>query len=75
MMRFFFIANRFLNSNKALVGTLYFILSPSTLHYWGAYLSRNDSKICLAPKNIKNKSGYYGFSNNRDIKPTWWKDI
>jgi len=53
----------------------HFILSPSTLHYWGAYLSQNNSKICLAPKNIKNISGYYGFSNNRDIKPTWWKNI
>ena len=52
-----------------------FILSPSTLHYWAAYLSNNSSKICLSPKNIKNKSGYYGFSNNRDIKPNWWKDI
>ena len=38
-------------------------------------LTANDSKICIAPKNIKNKSGYYGFSNNKDIKPRWWKDI
>ena len=53
----------------------HYILSPSTLHYWGAYLSQNTSKICLAPKNIKNKSGYYGFSNNKDIKPIWWKDF
>ena len=53
----------------------HFILSPSTLHYWGAYLSQNHSKICLAPKNIKNKAGYYGFSNNRDIKPSWWREI
>jgi len=53
----------------------HYILSPSTLHYWAAYLCRNRSKICLGPKNIKNKSGYYGFSNNRDIKPNWWKDI
>tara|TARA_B100001750_G_C15405239_1_gene544783 strand:+ start:69 stop:977 length:909 start_codon:yes stop_codon:yes gene_type:complete len=52
-----------------------FILSPSTLHYWGAFLSKNPSKICLSPINVKNKSGYYGFSNNRDIKPNWWKDI
>ena len=53
----------------------HFILSPSTMHYWAAYLSPNNSKICLAPKNIRNGSGYYGFSNNQDIKPNWWKEI
>ena len=46
----------------------HFILSPSTLHYWGAYLSHNKDKICIAPKNEFMKSGYYGFSNNKDIK-------
>lgn len=49
-----------------------FILSPSTFHYWGAYLSKHKNKICLGPPKIKNKSGYYGFSNNKDIKPNWW---
>ena len=53
----------------------HFILSPSSMHYWGAFLSRNKNKICISPPNIKNKSGYYGFSNNKDIKATWWKDI
>ena len=53
----------------------HFILSPSTLHYWAAQLSCYPSKICLSPSNIKNKSGYYGFSNNKDIKADWWKDI
>ena len=82
----FFPSNKFIlmkeNMNKDPAYDLYlmslckhFILSPSTLHYWGAYLSQNTSKICLAPKNIKNKSGYYGFSNNKDIKPIWWKDF
>ena len=45
------------------------------MHYWAAYLSTNSSKICLAPKNIKNRSGYYSFSNNKDIKADWWKEI
>ncbi len=53
----------------------HFILSPSTLHYWGAFLSDHKNKICIAPKNILNKSGYYGFSSNIDIKPNWWKVI
>ena len=42
----------------------HFILSPSTLHYWAAFLSKHDKKICLAPPNVKNISGCYGFSNN-----------
>ena len=49
-----------------------FIVSPSTFHYWGSFLSKNPNKICLSPPFIKNKSGYYGFSNNKDIKPGWW---
>lgn len=49
-----------------------FIISPSTFHYWGSYLSKNPNKICLSLPYIKNKSGYYGFSNNQDIKPDWW---
>tara|TARA_Y100000590_G_scaffold394273_1_gene473284 strand:+ start:44 stop:952 length:909 start_codon:yes stop_codon:yes gene_type:complete len=82
----FFSSNKFIlvkdNINRDPAYDLYlmslckhFILSPSTLHYWAAYLSKNNFKICIGPKNIKNKSGYYGFSNNRDIKPSWWRDI
>ena len=53
----------------------HFILSPSTMHYWAAVLSKSSNKICLSPLNIMNKSGYYGFSNNKDIKADWWKEI
>ena len=53
----------------------HFILSPSSMHYWGAQLSKNKGKICLSPNNIKDKSGFYGFSNNKDIKAKWWKDF
>ena len=49
-----------------------FILSPSTFHYWGAYLSKFPNKICLSPPDVMNKSGYYGFSNNKDIRANWW---
>ena len=49
-----------------------FIMSPSTFGYWGAFLSPYKKKICLSPLLIKNDSGYYGFSNNQDIKPDWW---
>lgn len=51
-----------------------FIMSPSTFHYWGCYLAKYKDKICLSPPYFKNKSGYYGFSNNKDIKPDWWVD-
>ena len=50
----------------------HFIMSPSSMHYWGALLSNNENKICLSPPNIQNKSGYFVFSNNKDIKPDWW---
>ena len=53
----------------------HFILSPSTMHYWAALLSKNKEKICIGPTKIKNTSGYYGFSNNEDIKPDWWQEI
>ena len=53
----------------------HFILSPSSMHYWGAQLSKNKNKICLSPNNVEDKSGFYGFSNNKDIKANWWKDI
>ena len=53
----------------------HFILSPSSMHYWAAQLSKNSNKICLSPLKIKNRSGYYSFSNNRNIKASWWKEI
>lgn len=52
----------------------HFVLAPSTMHYWAAFLSTNANKVCLSPSNIKNRSGYYGFSNNKDIRPDWWKE-
>ena len=52
-----------------------FILSPSTFHYWGAYFSRTKNKICLSPNKNFNVSGYYGFSNNKDIRADWWIEI
>ena len=53
----------------------HFILSPSSMHYWAAFLSENNNKICLSPPYIKNEIGYFWFSNNKDIKPKWWLDI
>ena len=52
-----------------------FILSPSTFHYWGAYFCKTKNKICISPDNNFNVSGYYDFSNNKDIKADWWTEI
>ena len=53
----------------------HFILSPSTMHYWAAFLSDNPNKICLSPTYGVDRSGYFSFSNNKDIKPKWWREI
>ena len=43
----------------------YFIVGPSTFHWWGAWLSNFDDKICVRPKNLNP-------SNNRDFWPEKW---
>ena len=46
----------------------YFIVGPSTFHWWGAWLSPHDDKICVRPKNINP-------SNNIDFWPEKWVKI
>lgn len=46
----------------------HFIVSPSTYHWWGAWLNNNPDKICLRPKNMNP-------SNNKDFWPTNWIPI
>ena len=44
----------------------HFIVSPSTFSWWAAWLSNNNSKICIRPpKNVK-------MSLNKDIIPDDW---
>lgn len=43
----------------------HFIVSPSTFHWWGAWLNINKNKICLRPKNINP-------SNNLNFWPKEW---
>ena len=45
-----------------------FIVSPSTFHWWGAWLNNSVNKICLRPKNINP-------SNNTDFWPESWTAI
>ncbi len=43
----------------------YFIVGPSTFHWWGAWLSNFENKICVRPKNLNP-------SNNKDFWPEKW---
>ena len=46
----------------------YFIVAPSTFHWWGAWLSDFKDKICIRPKNLN-------ASNNSDFWPESWHPI
>ena len=46
----------------------YFIVSPSTFSWWGAWLSERKNKICVRPKNLN-------VSNNKGFWPKEWKSI
>ena len=45
-----------------------FIVGPTTFHWWGAWLSDYEDKICLRPNNINP-------SNNIDFWPNSWINI
>ena len=47
----------------------HFIVSPSTFHWWGAWLNNNPKKICLRPSQNLNAS------DNRDFWPKSWITI
>ena len=42
-----------------------FIVGPTSFHWWGAWLSKQDDKICVKPKNINP-------SSNVDFWPESW---
>tara|TARA_Y100000389_G_C17457104_1_gene518885 strand:- start:105 stop:1019 length:915 start_codon:yes stop_codon:yes gene_type:complete len=76
----FFDSNKFIfvknNDNKILTDFYlltkckYFIVGPSTFHWWGAWLSKYENKICVRPSNINLNP-----SNNIDYWPTNWISI
>ena len=45
-----------------------FIVGPTTFHWWGAWLSESNNKICIRPKNLNP-------SNNIDFWPDDWISI
>ena len=46
----------------------HFIVSPSSFHWWGAWLNNNSDKICIRPSNINP-------SNNENFWPEDWMTI
>ena len=57
-----------LNDFFLLTKCKYFIVGPSTFHWWGAWLSDFEDKICVRPKNLNP-------SNNTDFWPESWMSI
>jgi hypothetical protein len=46
----------------------HFIVSPSSFHWWGAWLNRYPNKICCRPRNLNP-------SNNKNFWPGKWHKI
>ena len=69
---FLFVKNHKINKDLLdlylLTSCKYFIVSPSTFSWWGAWLSTRKGKICVRPKNLN-------VSNNKDFWPKEWKTI
>ena len=74
-LRQYFNENKFIfvnNSNNKIISDFflltkckYFIVGPTSFHWWGAWLSEFKNKICVRPKNINQ-------SNNKDFWPQQW---
>ena len=60
--------NKVLNDFFLLQNCKFFIVGPTTFHWWGAWLSDFENKICIRPKNLNP-------SNNVDFWPTSWISI
>jgi|TARA_B110000503_G_scaffold143368_1_gene244384 hypothetical protein len=60
--------NKILNDFFLLKNCKYFIVGPTTFHWWGAWLSDYKDKICIRPKNLNP-------SNNVDFWPNSWIEV
>ncbi len=66
--KFIFVVNdndKILTDFFLLTQCKYFIVGPSTFHWWGAWLANFEDKICVRPKNLNP-------SNNKDFWPEKW---
>ena len=46
----------------------HFVVAPTTFHYWPAWLSNYEKKICIRPRNLNP-------SNNHAYWPSEWQAI
>ena len=68
--KFIFVQNNDYINDFYLFGfAKHFIVSPSSFHWWGAWLNQNPNKICVRPSDNLNPS------NNKDFWPESWSII
>jgi len=68
--KFIFVKNNnYVNDLYLFSFAKHFIVSPSSFHWWGAWLNQNPNKICVRPSDNLNPS------NNKDFWPTSWTII
>jgi|TARA_B110001450_G_scaffold255524_1_gene283320 hypothetical protein len=60
--------NKILSDFYLLKNCKYFIVGPSTFHWWGAWLSDYNDKICIRPKHLNP-------STNSNFWPNNWIDV
>ena len=61
--------NNYINDLHLFSFAKHFIVSPSSFHWWGAWLNQNPNKICVRPSDNLNPS------NNKDFWPNSWTII
>ena len=65
--KFIFVQNNdYINDFYLFSFAKHFIVSPSSFHWWGAWLNQNPNKICIRPSDNLNPS------NNKDFWPESW---
>jgi len=68
--KFIFVQNNdYINDFYLFNFAKHFIVSPSSFHWWGAWLNQNPGKICVRPSDNLNPS------NNKDFWPDAWTII
>ena len=68
--KFIFVQNNdYINDFYLFSFAKHFIVSPSSFHWWGAWLNQNPNKICVRPSDNLNPS------NNKDFWPESWSII
>ena len=65
-----FLSNKVLEDFYLMYNCKHFAIAPTTFHWWAAWLSNHNDKVCLRPSNkLLNPS------NNEDFWPDSWKEV